>query len=301
MNLPRVFRNRIRSRKSLKAHTSFRIGGTAQYWYEPKDTAELIRFLKIPNIPLPLFVIGAGSNLLIKDGLVKKIFIHLNSPHFNKIEVKGTDVIVGAGVKINRLIPVLGSKNLGGYEFLAGIPGTIGGVMIMNAGAKSDLRRVESYREMKDIVSEVQGLDRKGNLIRFKKDDIKFSYRNSSLRPYIITRVRLKLEVADKRQVRSRIREIIKIRLKNQDWQYPNAGCFFKNPQNAEPAGRLIDLCRLKGVRVGGAQVSERHGNFIINVKRAKSSDVIRLMEIVAKKVYNQFKIKLKPEVEIVS
>ena len=301
MNLPKIFRNRVKLAESLRLHTTFRIGGRAPYWFEPKNSRELIRFLRDPNISLPLFVIGAGSNLLIHDGFIKRIFIHLKSADFNKIRIRGTIVTVGAGVKIGRLISVLSSRNLGGYEFLAGIPGTIGGALAMNAGARTDLDSPASYKEMKDIVSQVEVLDRGGQRSTLKKGDLKFSYRNSSLRPYIIVSAKLKLKAADKNKVRERIKKIIRNRLKNQDWQYPSAGSFFKNPAQGDSAGRLIDACRLKGLKIGGAQVSEKHANFIINRKKAKAQDVIRLMDTVTQKVYRRFKIKLTPEVEIVS
>ena len=257
--------------------------------------------MKDSDISLPLFVIGAGSNLLIKDGLIKKFFIHLKARDFNKIEINRTIVVVGAGVRLSRMVSVLGSKDIGGYEFLAGIPGTIGGACVMNAGAKTDLNSEASMREMKDIIREVEVLDPRGNITRLKKKDLNFSYRNSSLKPYIIISATLRLQKADKNGVRKRVKEIIRHRAKKQDWQHPNAGSFFKNPEIGDSAGRLIDLCHLKGARVGDAQVSEKHANFIINRKRAKCADVVKLVNRVKREVYGQFKIELIPEVEIVS
>ncbi len=299
MNLPRTFKNRIKADVPLKNHTTFRIGGTAKYWFEPRNTEELARFLK--SVSLPVFVIGAGSNLLIDDGLIKKVFISLKSADFNGIEIRGTTVTVGAGVKIGRLISALSSKNLGGYEFLGGIPGTIGGALAMNAGARVSHDVLGSYREMKDIVSEVDCLDRSGKRSRIRKKDLKFSYRRSSLKGLVIISAKLKLKYADKKEVNERIRKIILNRLDRQDLRYPSAGSFFRNPDKGDPAGRLIDTCRLKGLSVGGARVSDKHANFIINAKGAKAQDVIRLTDKVAQKVYQRFKIRLLPEVEIVS
>ncbi|MFH0941324.1 MAG: UDP-N-acetylmuramate dehydrogenase [Candidatus Omnitrophota bacterium] len=292
MSSQKISKNRLKVGESLKGHTTFKIGGEARYWYEPKNRTELARFLKKPVLSLPVFVIGAGSNLLVREGIINKVFIHLSAPDFTKIEVRKDKVTAGAGVKIGRLISVLSSKNIGGYEFLAGIPGTVGGALAMNAG---------TYGEVKDIVSEIEVLDRNGRSLRLKRRDINFSYRNSSLRPYIIVSVVLKLKTEDKASARERIKNILIKRLSAQDWQHPSAGSFFMNPDPAHPAGILIDQCRLKGLRVGGAQVSEKHANFIINVKDAKSSDVIKLMEIIKERVYNQFKIKLASEVEVVS
>ena len=154
----------------------------------------------------------------------------------------------------------------------------------MNAG---------TYMEIKDIVSEVDVLDRSGRGLKLQRSDIDFSYRNSSLRPYIIVRAILKLRTDNKARVQKRIKDILIKRLMAQDWQHPSAGSFFRNPDLIHPAGFLIDQCRLKGLMAGGAQVSEKHANFIINIKDAKSADVIKLMEIIKKKVYNQFKIRL--------
>lgn len=303
MSLPKVFKNnrRIKTCVPLAFHTSFRIGGEAQYWYEPKDRCELGRFLKESDVVFPLFVIGAGSNLLFREGLIKKIFIHLKGAEFNEVKIKGLHVKIGAGAKMSRLISALRSKDIGGYEFLAGIPGTIGGGLVMNAGSRLDFDSVSSYREMKDVVEEIEVLDRRGNLLKLKQKDLRFSYRNSNLKPYIILSARLKLYQADRKKVQARIKENISRRFHCQDLRYPSAGSFFKNPVEGEPAGRLIDLCRLKGAGVGGARVSEKHANFIINVNHASSADVLKLMEIVRNKVYRRFKVELSPEVQIVS
>ena len=291
----------MKSFEPLSGHTTFRIGGKARYWYEPEDSSELAAFLKGAVVARSIFVIGAGSNLLVKEGVINKIFVHLSNPSFREIDVQGRFVSAGAGVAISRLVAVLRNKNLTGYEFLAGIPGTIGGALAMNAGAKIDFCSRVSYREMKDIVSEITIMKKNGKISTLEKKEIKFSYRNSSLRSAIILSAKLALRAGSKKQTSERIRRIIKNRLKNQDWRYPSAGSFFKNPAQSMPAGRLIDLCGLKGAKEGGACVSRKHANFIINENNAKSRDVIKLMEKIKKNVYNRFKINLEPEVEIVS
>lgn len=270
------------------------------HWLEPKDRDDLIRFLKSAPRSAPFFVIGAGSNLLVKDGLIRRTFIHLQSPAFKNISVRGTAVEVGAGVPLNRLVKDLKKRDLCGYEFLAGIPGTVGGAVVMNAGARAQGRDFSSLREMKDLVEEVEVLDRRGRRSWLPKNKLEFSYRASNLKPYIVLGVRLKLKRANKKEARKNIRRILRDRLARQDWRYPSAGSFFKNPSPDLAAGWLIDCCRLKGRRVGGAQVSAKHANFIINTGKAKSKDVLKLMEIVQRKVYNRFKIKLQPEVEVV-
>lgn len=301
MSLPKHSKNKIRRLEPLGPRTTFKIGGNARVWYEPKDKLELASLLKNNDLALPLFVIGAGSNILVKEGTINRAFIHLRGPDFCKINISGTRVEVGAGVRMGSLISALDAKNLGGYEFLAGIPGAIGGALVMNAGARNDHRHAGSCRHMSDIVSSVEALDAEGRSVNFKKDDIDFFYRGSSLKPYIIVSAFLDLYRDDKKAVGERIKNNIAERIRCQDWHYPSAGSFFKNPPGGEPAGRLIDLCGLKGFKVGGAQVSRKHANFIVNSGGATSSDVLNLMEIIKERVYNRFKIILEPEVEVVS
>lgn len=300
MSFPEILKHGVRRGISLKRLTSFRIGGRAEYWYEPENVQELSLFLKKLRSQYPLFVIGAGSNLLVKEGIIRKIFISLRKTDFLNIAEDDGLIRVGAGLRLNSMVSYLARKDLGGYEFLAGIPGTVGGALAMNAGARNDYRDHLSRREMKDIVSYVEVLDKKGDLKRLSKKRLRFSYRDSSLTPYIIVSAGLKFYKAPRSEVMKRIKNNINERSRAQDWRYPSAGSFFKNPDN-KAAGELIDRCGLKGRRVGGAEVSDKHANFIINKSGAKSADVLKLMEIIRRRVYNRFKIKLEPEVQIVS
>jgi UDP-N-acetylmuramate dehydrogenase len=301
MSSQKVLIKGLKKNISLKNRTSFRIGGRAAYWYEPKTRNELSCFLKKSQFLKPFFVIGAGSNLLVKEGVIKKTFIHLSAQAFKKITMRGVSVEVGAGVPLNRLISFLMPFDLTGFEFLTGIPGTVGGALVMNAGAKNEAGDNQVLKEISDIVSWVEVLDLNGRIFKLKKKDIIFSYRTSSLKPYVILRAEFRLRRGEKGSARKRIKELFEERRARQDWRYASAGSFFKNPKNGLSAGRMIDSCHLKGLRYKGAQVSERHANFILNIRGAKSQDVIRLMEIIQKKVYNRFKIKLIPEVEIVA
>lgn len=286
----------------LSRRTSLRIGGHASYWFEPSDANELAVFLKEADPALPLFVIGCGSNLLVKDGRIKKVFIHLGSPAFKSVEVRGSKVKVGAGLETAKLIRALRSLDLGGYEFLAGIPGTIGGALAMNAGAKSDAQDSKSYCEMKDMVVSLDVLDRKGRFLRLTPMQAGFSYRISGLKPYCILAAELALRRQDRKRVMKRIKDNLAWRRAHQDLRFPSAGSFFKNPLKAGmSAGKLIELCGLKGFSVGGAKVSDVHANFIVNTGQARARDVIKLVEIIRKSVYNRFHIDLQPEVEVVS
>ncbi len=301
MNFPKAFNGRIKKNEPLKKHTSLKIGGKARYWYEPKNRSELAQFLRELTLEIPIFVIGSGSNILVNEGLINKIFVCLRRGDFIKAKITGCRVLVGAGLSLGGLVSLLCRKNLGGYEFLAGIPGTVGGAIAMNAGSRNDFSDSSSYKEIKDIVSYIEVLDRKGNFKKIPRSKIKFSYRKSSLKKYIIIAAEFKLFKSDISNVRKRIKNNIRLRMNSQDWAHPSAGSFFKNPSKDMPAAKLIDMCGLKGRSVGGAQVSDKHANFIINKSSAKSGDVLKLMEIIQKSVYNQFNIALKPEVEFVS
>lgn len=301
MNLPKGFESRVKRQVSLAERTTFRIGGEAAVWFEPKNRRELARFIEKVGDTAPLFTVGAGSNLLVSNGLRRKIFIHLSSKNFTNIWVKGVFVRVGAGARIGRFISLLSARPLAGYEFLAGIPGTIGGALVMNAGARTDPGEASSYREMKDIVDSIEVMDRSGRIFSLTARGAGFGYRTSSLKPFVVLSARLRLSPGKKSVVQNRIRAIVRSRLERQDWTHPSAGSFFKNPASGPAAGYLIEKAGCKGLRVGGACVSQRHANFIINDRGATSADVLKLMEIVKKRVYNRFKILLIPEVEVVS
>lgn len=299
--MPKGFEHRVKSGVNLALRTTFRIGGEAAAWFEPRDRRELARFVKDAGARSPLFVIGAGSNLLVRERLRPRIFIHLSAKDFTQVQVEGCVVRVGAGARIGRFISLLNARSLGGYEFLAGIPGTIGGALMMNAGARMVADDPATYREMKDIVVSMDVMDRSGRVSSLTAEEAGFGYRASCLKPYIILSARLRLAPDRKSRVQERVRAIIQTRLRRQDWEHPSAGSFFKNPASGSAAGAMIDRCGCKGLRVGGASVSFRHANFIINHGQATFDDVLKVMEIVKKRVYNRFKIRLIPEVEIVS
>jgi UDP-N-acetylmuramate dehydrogenase len=283
----------------LAGRTTFGIGGPAAAWCEPRSAHELARILEAAHGRQEVFLMGAGSNLLFGDARHEKIFVHLGAKAFTKLEVSGTTVKAGAGLRIGRLVSILMSRDLGGYEFLSGIPGTIGGSLVMNAGARSSWDDPASYAEMKDIVVSVDAMDKSGRRFSLKKKDIVFSYRCSFLKPFVILGATLALRRAERRVVAARIKAAMTRRLRVQDWAYPNAGSFFKNPPGT-PAALLIDRCGLKGLAFGGAKVSEKHANFIINTGQASAKDVLKLMAIIQEKVYNRFRVELEPEVEIV-
>ncbi|MDD5006123.1 MAG: UDP-N-acetylmuramate dehydrogenase [Candidatus Omnitrophica bacterium] len=290
-------KGRVRFKEPLSKYTSFKIGGAASVLFEPKDTEDLINCLRqAKKNKIPYLVIGNGTNLLISDKGFKGIVIKLTSPFFKRISLKNNILTVGAGVGVPQLIKYLTKTKSSGYEFLTGIPGSIGGAAVMNAGVTVDNKRWE----MSDIIDKVGVLNKRGQILNLSKRKLKFGYRKSNLKKYIILEVRLKLNRDDKKSIRSRIEYFLSCRNMRQDISKPSAGCIFKNPSVYLSAGALIDRCGLKGRRFGGAMISHKHANFILNFNRATANDVVKLIQLAKRKVRNNFGIGLTEEIKIV-
>jgi len=285
----------------LLKHTTFRIGGKCSLWCEPEDLDSLrfiLRYKKYKDIRL--FVIGEGSNVLVRDGGFRGIVVHLNSPYFRRIEFKERYVFAGSGVKLREIIRSASRKNLGGMEFLAGIPGRLGGALMMNAGVTERFQEQNlKFKSIGDLVESITVMDYNSNIRDLNRDEIKFEYRSSDLSEYIILSAVLKLKKRRREKILKIIKQFLEYRRNTQDLRYPSIGCVFKNPKG-ESAGRLIEACNLKGKRIGGAQISSKHANFIINMKDAKAKDVLRLMRIIQREGYRKFQISLKPEIRII-
>ncbi|MFH1269772.1 MAG: UDP-N-acetylmuramate dehydrogenase [Candidatus Omnitrophota bacterium] len=293
MNWRKNLKGRIRLAEPLKKHTTFKIGGPAKFLVEPKDPGDLRLLLSlVKRYNLPIFVIGAGSNLLVSDKGINGVVVRLNAPYFNKLSYKNNYLDAGSGVWLGRVILFARGHGLSGAEFLAGIPGTLGGALAMNAGIAKDNRSIQ------DLVKSVTVMDYRGNKKILNKKDIRFGYRKSSLSKYIILSALLKLKRGDKEEVRNKIKEYFQYRKLTQDLSRPSAGCIFRNPPG-DSAGRLIDLCGLKGKGFRDAGVSLKHANFILNLGQASSADVIKLMAFITGKVRDKFGIKLTPEIKI--
>ncbi|MDD2927909.1 MAG: UDP-N-acetylmuramate dehydrogenase [Candidatus Omnitrophica bacterium] len=289
MNWPKG--SKIKVRQPLKGRTTFKIGGRAQFFSEPESLPELRSILEsAKKNKIPVFILGAGSNLLISDKGVKGLVIKLNSAYFKKIALKGSCIEAGGGVTLNQAIKFAQTKSLAGLEFLAGIPGTLGGALAMNAGCWESA--------IGDLVKEVGVMDYSGRIKILGSKEIKFNYRKSSLGKYIILSALLGLKKNSRAQIQKNINKYLMFRRKSQDLSRPNAGSIFRNPPQRY-AGKLIDLCGLKGKKAGQAFVSERHANFILNRGKASAKDVLGLMRIIQKKVKNKFKITLQPEIKI--
>jgi len=288
---PKSLSKKIKTEINLAGYTSFKIGGRAKYFFEPKGLKSLQQALvSAGQAGVRVFILGAGSNLLVSQAGVDGLVIKLNSADFAKCRCQGSCIRAGAGIKLNKLILFSREKKLSGLEFLAGIPGTLGGALIGNAGAWG--------KSIGALVKEAGVLDGRGKLKLLKGRQLKFAYRKSNLDKYIIIWARLKLTPAPKKLIAAGINAFLLRRKQSQGDKFPNAGCIFKNP-GRNPASRLIDNCGLKGKARGKAVISRSHANFILNTGRAKSSDVLSLMGLVQKKVKEKFKIKLEPEIKI--
>lgn len=283
---------KILRNEPLKKHTSFKIGGPADYFCNPSNFTELEEGLKYANEEkLPISIIGAGTNLLALDKGFRGMVINL-SHGFGTIQIDGATITVGAGCYLAKLLNVLAAKGIGGMEFLAGIPGTVGGAVIMNAGAWG--------KAIGKQVFEVCTVDLKGKKSIFGKKELKFSYRKSIFqgKGLIMTEIVLKLRKKSNLLVKNKMEYYLSARKETQPLGIPNAGCIFKNPNNGY-AGKLLQEAGCKGMRIGDAQISTKHANFIVNLGEAKARDVLLLMTRAQKKVNERFKIQLEPELKI--
>ena len=275
----------------MSLHTSFKVGGKVNVFVKAYSVEEIKSILKISKENnIPLFILGNGTNLLVKDEGYRGIILQIK---LDEIQINGTEVVVQSGVKNAILSKKLIDNSLTGFEFASGIPGTIGGAIKMNAGAYGS--------EMKEIVEEVTYLDYEGNIHTISNLECEFSYRHSRFfnERAIILETKLNLEKGNKEEIQEKVTELAKQRKEKQPLEYPNAGSTFKRGENYITA-KLIDECGLKGYTIGGAQVSEKHAGFIINKGNATSKDILDLIEYVQNVVKEKTGKNIKLEVEII-
>lgn len=287
------FKGRILFDVPMKEYTSIKIGGPADVMVFPKDADDLIAILKFAsNKGFPGFVMGSGTNLLVRDNGIRGIVINL-SDDFHEIVWTGDDkVTAGAGVRLMELANLCRDKGLSGLEFAVGIPGAIGGSVFMNAGAYGG--------EMKDVIEKIEAVDIKGKMHTFDKASLKFSYRKCELpADMIITKAYLRLQKGSPDEIKKRMKECKDKRKATQAINLPNAGSIFKNPQGSS-AGMLIEESGLKGVKIGGAQISEAHGNYIVNLGHASARDVLALIAIARDKIFKIKGILLETEIKVI-
>ncbi len=281
----------------MKKHTSFKIGGNADYFIKIETLEQLqkvLEFTQKNNILLT--IVGNGSNLLVKDNGIRGIVAKISIQGIN-IDINTTDGKVEVTVKSGTLIGFLAQKlyqeEITGFEELSGIPGTIGGAIFMNAGAHG--------KEMKDIVTEITAIDYDGKIHKFTNKEAEFTYRNSmfSNGKYIIVEAKLELQKGKKEEIKEKMDTYKQYRKEKQPIEYPSAGSTFKRGEDFITA-KLIDELGLKGLQVGGAQVSEKHAGFIINKGNATADDVLKLTQIIKEKIYEKYGKKIELEVKII-
>ena len=282
----------VLTEESMRKHTTFRLGGSADYFLCPTtdvQVAELIHICREENIPY--FVLGNGSNLLVSDQGYRGAVIQIYK-NMNEIHIEGTQIHVQAGALLSATAKKALEAKLTGMEFASGIPGTVGGAAVMNAGAYGG--------EMKDILKSVTVLTDEGEILVLDASELHFGYRTSIIKEkrYIVLEAVIQLCPGERESILNRMEELKVQRVTKQPLEYPSAGSTFKRPEGYF-AGKLIQDAGLRGYRVGGAQVSEKHCGFVINTGDASASDVWQLICDVQEKVYEQFQVRLEPEVKL--
>ncbi len=285
-------RGELTVNEPMSAHTSWRVGGPADRCYKPADLEDLQNFLGTLPVDEAVLWVGLGSNLLVRDGGIRGTVI-LPFGGLDLLQVlDGKRLRVGAGVTCAKVARFAARTGLTGAEFLAGIPGTMGGALAMNAGAFEG--------ETWPLVREVQTIDHQGELHRRAHSDYQVSYRSvSGPRNEWFVSVDLQLKAGDVNAAQERIRALLERRNATQPTRQPSCGSVFRNPDN-DFAARLIESCNLKGERIGNAQVSEKHANFIVNLGQAKAADIEALIRYVQQRVQEQHGVRLQTEVRIV-
>lgn len=287
-----IDKERVLTDEPMKNHTTFRVGGNADYFVLPRTSEEvrdIVAFCQ--NQKLPYYILGNGSNLLVGDkgyrGVIIQIFKEMND-----IVVNGERICAQAGALLSKVGSVALEAGLTGFEFAAGIPGTVGGAVVMNAGAYGG--------EMKDVLASVTVLTQDGEVLKLSNENLELGYRTSVVakKNYVVLEAEYLLKRGDKSDIRAMMDELKVKRVTKQPLEYPSAGSTFKRPEGYF-AGKLIQDAGLRGFRVGGAQVSEKHCGFVINTGGATASDILELMKQVSEKVSDEFGVTLEPEVKL--
>jgi len=285
-----VFRGRMSLNEPLGKYTSFQIGGPADYYLEPADKEDCAAVIAYCNTQqLPFLVMGKGSNMLVSDEGFRGAVINLEYG-LNNIELSDGIVRVEAGVPLSRFVDFCIQQGLRGVEMLPGIPGTIGGAVVMNAGAHGG--EISDYLVAVDVL-------RDGKFITVRKEEGDFSYRRSGFGDDVVLGARFRLQPGDTADLMRTRRELLIKRNRTQPVNFPNSGSMFKNPHGTH-AAKLIEDAGLKGMKKGRAQISDRHANFIVNMGGASANDVLELVERAQKSVFEKFGIHLELEVKLI-
>ncbi len=275
----------------LHSYTSFRTGGLAEIFVEPVNTLELkrvLQFCKEEN--KEIFVFGKGTNILVNDNGVKGVVIHLGGVDFKKVERNGRYVSCGAGVNLPKLIQKTASWGLEGLEVLVGIPGTVGGAVMMNAGGK--------YGDISETINTLTTMAFNGKVTNYNREEVEFAYRKCNLSEQVVIEVEFALNKLQKEEILEKLGKIYEEKKKSQPLSEYSAGCIFKNTRYFK-AAELIDKANLKGQQVGGALVSRKHANFIINTGNATSADILALIKIISGIIKKKYDVSLDQEIQI--
>ncbi|MDY2613708.1 MAG: UDP-N-acetylmuramate dehydrogenase [Lachnospiraceae bacterium] len=281
----------VKTEEPMKNHTTFRVGGPAEFFVMPRTAEEVKKVIDLcRRESFPYYIIGNGSNLLVSDqgyrGVVLQIYKEMSC-----IEIEENVIVAQAGALLSAIANKALENGLTGFEFAAGIPGTLGGACVMNAGAYGG--------EMKDVLEEVTVLTEEGEVLTIPKENLELGYRTSIIarKGYTVLEARIQLREGEKEAIKSLMEELKDKRVSKQPLEYPSAGSTFKRPEGYF-AGKLIQDAGLRGFSVGGAQVSEKHCGFVINRENATAADVAELMRQVSARVEEEFGVKLEPEVK---
>lgn len=294
--LAEFFKDNVRFDELMSKHTSLRVGGSVEAYIEPENLEKLVALIKwLKQKAIPYLIVGSGTNLLVKDNGINGIVIVLKKCFKRIIQtnLQQSEVVVDAGVGMQTFCMFAVEHGLGGMNFAIGIPGTVGGGIAMNAGT--------ALGSVSDVINAVTLLLPTGEIKTMTKKKLKFDYRKFSCdNNQIILNGSFRLYQADCNELNESARAILKKRKETQPINFANAGCIFKNPSRGRAAGELIEQAKLKGKTIGGAQISSKHANFIINIGRASASDIIALIQFAQKTVQDKFNINLETEVKII-
>lgn len=276
----------------MKKHVHFRVGGPADILLIPETKEQVVSSIEVcRNHNVPFYVVGNGSNLLVRDGGIRGVVIKLGE--VKNISVNGDRVNAECGVLLKNVSSEGLSNSLTGFEFACGIPGTVGGAVFMNAGAY--------HGEIADVIESAEVIDNEGNIITLNKEELELGYRSSSVmkKGYVVLSAVFKLKYGEEEKIKERVDDLTFMRESKQPLEYPSAGSTFKRPEGYF-AGKLIQDAGLKGFTLGGAAVSDKHSGFVINKNGATAKDIIDLIKHVQNEVKRQFGVELHPEVRII-
>lgn len=282
----------IKIDEPMKLHTTFQVGGMADYFATPRTDEEIgILLEKAKKYEIPVFVVGNGSNLLVSDKGYRGMIVQIGK-EYSDVSVEGNTVLAQAGASLAKIARTAYENGLGGFEFAAGIPGTLGGAVSMNAGAYGG--------EIKDVIIDARVLTKEGEILVIPADELELSYRSSVItkKDYIVLGARFSFEEKKKEEIKARMDELSFARKSKQPLEFPSAGSTFKRPEGYF-AGKLIMDAGLRGFQVGGARVSDKHCGFVINAGNATAADIYSLILQVQEKVQRQFNVTLQPEVKM--